>query len=195
MKDFFKFLGIIALVAVIGFGAAGCKGEEVVEEEEQKKTTPTTTPTTPPPATGGGIITVTNIPAEHNGKYINVQIRVEEYGVLIGVENESIPPSGTARAKIINGTTVTLNSLEYVSYSIGYAKSTKSGIFDAHDFDVDVERGIGTLASVWITICPVQLSDRQWDTVVIERYNAGPVTLSNGSATLDYSTFVDTKAR
>jgi hypothetical protein len=64
MKDFFKFLGIIALVAVIGFGVAGCKGEEEEEEEEQKKTTPITSPTTPPPATGSALLPATFYPRD-----------------------------------------------------------------------------------------------------------------------------------
>jgi hypothetical protein len=41
MKNFFKFLGVIALVTVIGFGAAGCKGAEEEEEEEDTTTTQT----------------------------------------------------------------------------------------------------------------------------------------------------------
>ena len=175
MKKTLKLFGIIALVAVIGFSMAACGGDD---------------------DNGGGgggggggtasVITVTNIPAEYNGKYIRVEIRTGEYSSLRGLGNEAKFTSYTAmKSKVIAGTTVTLNTFEYVSVSVGYDKYTGNVTVDTNTFD-----GSGNKNSV-----SVDIGDDDTGLGHTWRYNAGPVTLTNGSTTLDYSTLVATDDR
>jgi hypothetical protein len=59
MKNFAKFLGIIALVAVIGFSMTACEEEEEDNGGDGGGG-----------GGGGGTFTLTSIPSEYNGKYV-----------------------------------------------------------------------------------------------------------------------------
>ncbi|GHV94999.1 hypothetical protein AGMMS50293_13190 [Spirochaetia bacterium] len=157
-KGFFKTLGIIVVAAVIGFGLAGCKTDAGDGD-----------------GGGAGKLTVTDIPAALNGKWIIfVSLnRVGSNGKLIGAKPTPSRQDMIAEGVLISGTTVQIPV--YKDFGDGEAMF-KCNPYTGSDANVQ----IGIIAGVG-----------EWGDQWFDTYNPGAgivktVTFTNGNATVSY---------
>jgi len=74
MKNLYKLIGIIALVAVIGFSFTACG-----DDDDDNG------------GGGGGTFTLTNIPSEYNGKYMHITFEDDAGGLFYGNMESDLP--------------------------------------------------------------------------------------------------------
>jgi len=97
MKNLFKVFGIIALVAIIGFSFAACGGDDGDGGGG---------------GGGGNGFTITDIPAEYNGKYADFYTDSlgvsysEQYSVIRGYAND--PSDGSTKGVLISNGKVSI---------------------------------------------------------------------------------------
>jgi len=135
MKNLFKVLGIIALVAIIGFSLTAC-GDDGSDGGN--------------PTTGGGsgTFTVTGIPSQHNGKYalfMGGDEDGDEY--LMGFQSINMSSGVATLVRIANGSVSlpmwTVAGEQLVRYS-GTSDTAVPGMIEiyasaTYDFDDDAE--------------------------------------------------------
>ena len=188
MKNTLKILGIIALAMVIGFSMTACDtgGDDNGGGGGGGGSTPAQT------------ITITNIPATSIGSYIALDtlggnLTGSDWHV-VGVANN--PTTNTwSRSQLtrkpITGSTVTLTSFQnYGTAGTGdFYNYTGSETFNTKNTTFEGVTTVNNQVRITIT------SQVSFTATGGTSYNAAPVVFSNGSATIDYSTFVVTSAR
>jgi hypothetical protein len=118
MKNLYKLIGIIALVAVIGFSFAACDDGSKDDKDG-----------------GGGTFTLTNIPSEYNGKYFYVNVNKNgsvvngdaAWGTMYdsGLIGDLVPISnGRASIPLWTG----------AADGVGFQRYTRTGTFDCEAF-------------------------------------------------------------
>ena len=109
MKNIIKLIGIIALVAVIGFSFTACG-----DDDDDKG--------------GGGTFTLTNIPSEHNGKLMifGVDYNGEGYNAWGNMESD-LPYFFVL--SISNGR-ASIPVWEIADDGVGFQRFTSTGTFD-----------------------------------------------------------------
>jgi len=121
MKNFFKFLGIISLVLVIGFSMAACKDDDGGDDNKNNNSNNNNT--------GGSFaVTITGL-ASQNGKYVSCQI-LHPTEIAAVTHNGAVRYDGTTlvRALIANGTAkLDLYDLDRVKFT-GNLSGVRMGI-------------------------------------------------------------------
>jgi hypothetical protein len=149
MKNTFKLFGIIALLAVIGFSMAACDNGTT---------------------DAGGTFTMTDIPAEYNGKYAVFLVKVENVMIIWGIQGRNTDGSKVL-TKINNGKAV-MPLLREGTWEPYKGNDT----FVSVDFSTSVrviiiETDTGTVSS---DLLPVSIR--------LDNANLSSVKFSNGSA-------------
>jgi hypothetical protein len=161
MKNTFKVLGIIALAALIGFSFIACG-----DDDDNDAITVGST---------SGRLTINNIPAEYNGKWIIGMPMTEDGGDAVGglILAASINSQGTITGGQISGGSVTLNVWKIIN-------ENSIGNFN----------GSGTEEIALLVIDKASLSDSEfdaddddWGDWMLDM-GFGEVTFTNGVGTL-----------
>ena len=162
MKNFIKFFGIIAFIAVIGFSMTACGGDDddviIVGNTSGK-------------------VTITNLPPTASGS--RVFALHQDYGTSFGlIATASISSSGTATFGNISGTSLELKVWEMAGLDEDtppeFSNFDGDGTFDFFCFVFD-------------SISSARFSDENFDPFDdADLMGQGDVTFTNGVGTLSY---------
>ncbi|MCL2196221.1 MAG: hypothetical protein FWB77_01255 [Treponema sp.] len=118
MKNLLKLIGIIAIIAVVGFTMAACE-EEAAEEEIGK-------------------LTITGFNFTDNGKFVQANATTADGIYIFAVD--SFDADGNAICGVIKNRVVTLSVYEHKDGSFNpYTGSAASVAFDVYIFDTEPE--------------------------------------------------------
>jgi hypothetical protein len=127
MKNFFKFLGIISLVLVIGFSMAACKDDDGGDDNGGNNGGQTG-------GGGGGVLTIQNIPNDITG-YVSGYAMWSGQPALILAASDTLTSSTANNPKraAIGGGKVTLNAFGQTGSgaNVQYSKFTGAASYPA----------------------------------------------------------------
>jgi hypothetical protein len=168
MKNTIKVLGIITLVAVIGFSFAACGGDDDNDGND------------PNPGGGGtgGTLIVTGIPSAHNGKYA-IYYSVPDEPYLYGVQSINDGTEAVTPVQISNG-----------SVSLPMWVRSRNSAGDDTYTRFSGNRTVGKQGNMfcnylWIVNAATPTNTFEGNSSAIRMFES--VTFSNGNASISWS--------